>query len=83
MKFTLLTSRTYYSNEWDSSEIAVLKRLGFTFTPSPYEPETRVCIKGNPAIEISSIDELVEFTKKHGKIVLEDVEIEIYNDYSE
>lgn len=73
MKFNLSTSGWSYSEQ---DEISRLEKLGFTFGPRKY-------IAGEPTIEINTLDELMEFVKEYGQIVLDIDTIEIYDDYRE
>jgi len=78
-------SQLYY---WvDKEEKEQLEKLGFKFkkTGKKYRShgEFEVGSNENLTIEISTLEELVSFVKKYGKIVLYEDEIEIYNNYRE
>jgi len=87
MRFDLDTSGLYYNEE----EKNKLEKLGFKFD----EPERagagyRKLGDRELHIDFSSLDELVNFIKEHGNIVIEPPEgdergwsIEIYDDYRE
>lgn len=77
MKFELSTSKYFYP---DKNERIELSKLGFTFRPSKYK---EYVIEGTPEIEINSLEELIEFSKEFGELIIEDESIEIYNDYRE
>lgn len=76
MKFNLSTTGYFYNNK---EEIDSLKELGFSFEQHKQE----YAISGNPTIEINTLEELVEFSKKHGHIILDGNNIEIYDNYRE
>jgi hypothetical protein len=82
MKFPITQNKYWYSNESKEK----LEKLGFTFeqTTERYknfgEWQVTDC---KPTIEISTIEELIEFTKEYGEIVFNGKTIEIYNDYRE
>jgi hypothetical protein len=85
MKFVLSTSRGIYSG--DHPEMVALRAdlggLGFTFDDSL----AGTFIRGRPELELAGLDDLVEFCKKWGQVVI-DVEdgrpsLEIYNGYRE
>ena len=77
MKFELSTSKYFYPNETERIE---LSKLGFTFRPSEYK---EYVIGGTTEIEINSLEELIEFSKEFGELIIEDKSIEIYNGYRE
>ena len=77
MKFELSTSKYFYP---DKNERIELSKLGFTFRPSEYK---KYVIEGTPEIEINSLEELIEFSKEFGELIIEDKSIEIYNGYRE
>ena len=86
MKFELSTSKYFYPDENERIE---LSKLGFTFRPSEYKYAFRpseykeYIIEGTPEIEINSLEELIEFSKEFGELIIEDKSIEIYNGYRE
>lgn len=77
MKFELSTSKYFYP---DKNERIELSKLGFTFRPSEYK---EYVIEGTQEIEINSLEELIEFSKEFGELIIEDKSIEIYNGYRE
>ena len=77
MKFELSTSKHFYP---DKNERIELSKLGFTFRPSEYK---EYAIEGTLEIEINSLEELIEFSKEFGELIIEDKSIEIYNGYRE
>lgn len=80
MKFKLSTTELFYPYKEDREK---LEKIGFTF--EPYNAPHYFCITTkNPTIDINTTDELVEFVKEYGKIIVDtDGWIEIYNDYRE
>lgn len=83
MKFRLDTSGSLYEPE----KAARLEALGFRFEPDPREPGARLYkpleLNLDVTTEIATLEELVEFTRKWGRVVLSEGEIEIYDDYRE
>lgn len=77
MKFTLSTSGYFYNDPESREE---LSRLGFTFS---LKNKFYHINQNTIEIEINTLEELVEFTKKYGEIVFSDGQIEIYDDYRE
>jgi len=79
MIFRLCTSGYFYPYKPQRDK---LEKLGFSFKPSEYKDFS---IDGSPTVEIKTVEELVEFAKEHGSIIISDVgpQIEIYNDYQE
>ena len=59
MKFKLSTSKYFYPNETERTE---LSKLGFTFRPSEYK---EYVIGGTTEIEINNLEELLELSKKY------------------
>ena len=77
MKFKLSTSKYFYPNETERTE---LSKLGFTFRPSEYK---EYVIGGTTEIEINNLEELLELSKKFGELIIKEDSVEIYNDYRE
>lgn len=80
LKLTTCQSR-YYTKDFKSLD--VYKKYGFEFHyDSTYQ---EYIIKGNPEIDINSIDELIEISKEFGAdlIVSDNSEIKIYDGYIE
>lgn len=77
MKFKIKTTGYFYSNEEDRKR---LEQIGFTFEKSDYKDFK---IKGEPEIEINTLEELIQFGNNHGEIIVSDGHIEIYDDYRE
>jgi hypothetical protein len=79
VKFNLLTAGRFYTKE----DAEKLSSLGFEFTLSesciksfpPYK------ISGNPSIEFTSLEELINFIDRWGEIVIDGKSIIIYDDY--
>ena len=65
MKFNLQTERYIYTEK----DKAALEELGFKF----YKYDDRWIIEWgvNPEIEISTLEELMQFSDKHGPIVID------------
>ena len=76
MKFELITTESVYNED----EIEELKPLGFEFN---FKNGGYWKTNKEVSIEINSIDELMDFIKQYGRIVIEDNTIEIYDDYRE
>lgn len=92
MKYAIKTSKYFYQ---DKEEMEQLEKLGFTFEKTEYNSSV-VCLETlktktvpdyliceNPVLEIDSIEELADFVKEYGQIVLDTDTIEIYNYYRE
>jgi len=77
MKFILSTTGDFYPEKDRREKVS---ELGFTFKPSDYK---EFLIEGNPEIEIKTLKELLDFTKKYGEVVINGTSIEIYDDYRE
>ena len=78
MKFSIRTTGYMYDDEGKE----MLEPLGFTFLK-----EGRGCsphkIQGDPTIEIDTLEELVDLSKKYGDLIINVDSIEIYDDYRE
>ena len=74
MKFNLQTERYTYTEK----DKAALEELGFKFE----KYGDRWCVKWgvNPEIEISTLEELMQFSDKHGPIVIDAAGITICDD---
>ena len=88
MKFKLKTSQNLYSciGEPPSYEMKALEELGFSFEcadDKEFFTDSEYFIKGKPTIELNTINELLEFIKKYGEVVVNSERIEIYNYYRE
>lgn len=86
MKFEVTTAETHY--HVDSDEVGILKEFGFSFeeTPPFWENDKRnyLRIKDEDVfVEINTLEELLEFTKKYGNIVFGENSIIIYNGWLE
>lgn len=79
MKFTLTTTGYFYTDE---DQIEKLKGLGFEFTQDALLNIFEIK-EGSKEIEINSLEDLVKFTENYGEIILNENEIEIYDDYRE
>ena len=76
MKFRLETTKRFYNIK----EIPKLEKLGFTFSSR--------AIKGRPEIEFTNLEELMEFSREWGELIISFDEIgshylEIYDGYRE
>ena len=81
MRFTLSTSGDYY---YDSDAKKNLEKIGFKFKPTTFlKYEYVIDYNVDPIIEFKTLEELVEFSKEWGEIILIGNKIEIYNDYRE
>ena len=75
MKFNLTVTGDFYQVK-DEKEVVLLKELGFKFKElkkdefMSYSHQTEDDDNDEVAIEINSLEELIEFTKKYGRIVL-------------
>lgn len=76
MKFTLSTTRYFYTEE----EAIELKDLGFEFVKTESK---RLTLSEPSSVDINTLEELVAFVEKYGVIVFYPKEIEIYNGYRE
>jgi len=82
MKFRLTTTKNFYTEE----EKEEVKEFGFEFEaePTPLEDvEYYLPSYSSVEIEINSLEELMAFSKKWGKLILSNDTIEIYNDFRE
>lgn len=77
MKFNLTTSSKFY-RENDKEK---LESIGFKFEDSSIMGEWYRT--NDSSIEISSLEELIDFCKEWGNIVFDENQIEIYDDYRE
>lgn len=81
MKFKLSMTQFFFS---DGEEMKEYKKLGLRFKKyKDFPPFTHRITDYEPTIEINTIHELVEFTKRHGQVVFNCDSIEIYNDHRE
>jgi len=80
MKFKLEVSGYSYPNKEDRER---LKKIGFSFEKQENMGIEWFRIKGEPEIEINSLEELIEFSNTHGEIIVKDGCIEIYDDCRE
>ena len=71
---------------YSPEEAERLKLLGFAFEPSDSMPgELELMIEGMGEIEFDSIQELIDFAKEWGELIIkhDPPSIEIYNNYRE
>jgi hypothetical protein len=80
MQFKLKTAGNFYP---DVSSRAKLEKLGFKFEPSDYKEYMKADLDDEPTIEITTLDELMDFIKEYGSIVLDEDCLTIYDDYLE
>lgn len=85
MKFKLSTSANLYLKESNKEEIEKLKSFGFKFHDyrSISGSDTEVIECDEAQIEINTLEELIEFSREWGTIIVDQDSIEIYNDYRE
>jgi len=74
MKFTLKTTGNRYADRTRIQQVEKLQKFGFTFDEKFYKTS-------EGEIEINTLDELVEFSKEWGELIILDGCIEIYDDY--
>ena len=69
MKFQLCTTETFYPKK---EERKGLKKLGFSFERWEEEKgsEFEYCIKGNPEIELHSLEALIKFSRSQGRLIM-------------
>jgi len=80
MKFKLHTAGHFY-NKSDKTD---LEQLGFTFRKTQISGRDYALNNVNDAyIELNNIDELMQFIKKWGRVVVDKDSIIIYDDYLE
>jgi hypothetical protein len=86
MKFNLTTAGNFYS---DPEQIRKLEALGFGFVlevedkTSLFSEGDKYLSSGETEIEINTLEELINFSKEWGKLVVSEGELEIYDDYRE
>ena len=78
MKFSIKTTDHFYEYQEDRDK---LSKLGFTFKESEYR-RFRID-EADVFHEINTLEELINFIKEYGEIVMTENSIEIYNDYRE
>jgi hypothetical protein len=69
MQFKLKTAGNFYPDV----------SLGFKFEPSDYKEYKKVELDDEPTIEITTLDELMDFIKEYGSIVLNEDCLTIYD----
>lgn len=73
---------TMSDNSFDTfEETKPLRRLGFFIEKEIKGYSAKLSVE--PTLVINTIEELVAFTKKYGKIIVNSDEIEIYNGFRE
>ena len=90
MKFQVWTSSLHYNNNTEKEHIRNLKDIGFKTTPVSYN-NYLIDIDEPIQVEINTLEELVEISKRLGGIIIStdnvhediDVEMEIYDGYRE
>ena len=82
MKFKVTTVATHYD---DIKTINALKSNGFIFDDNILYGNGSLKMNNHVEVEINTLEELLEFSRVHKKIILEDgiPWIEIYDDYIE
>lgn len=83
MRFKLDSSSGFYPK--DSPDVTRLKALGFAFDEdeSPILPDHIYRLPGDYTVDIASLEELMAFVREHGRIVLFEDTIEIYDGFRE
>jgi hypothetical protein len=85
MKFKLSMVKKFWN--LDDERIKTYQELGFTFTIYESFGRKEFYLENSTSskeIEFKTIEELLEFGKRHGRLVIErDLTIFIYNDYME
>ena len=74
------------ASDWNSTEDKIkYEKLGFKFEPEKdsYFKHTPWYTVENSEIEFNTLEELLNFIKKYGEIILYEDEITIYDDYIE
>lgn len=84
MKFTISTSKKYYTKEY----MELYQSIGFVFDEEGEERYIgemffRINTENKPTVEINSIEDLMEFEESFGPLIIDGYSIEIYNDYRE
>jgi len=79
MIFKLRTTRVSYNTE-DKKK---LELIGFNFEPNEKNGWWWLADKSAGILELSTMDELLEFIDRWGKVVVGKDTIEIYDDYRE
>ena len=83
MEFKLSITSDFTTNERKIK----YEKLGFNFEVNEWhynadrEPWVKQGQSFYPLIEINTLEELINFVREYGQIVLNDGEIEIYDDY--
>lgn len=93
MEFNLSTSKYFYYANGDHEQIASLAGLGFVFSPcsyfAPIGNDSAFIVSTYPSVSIDTMDELMDFVKTHGKVIVshdadkDSNDIEIYNGHRE
>ena len=76
MKFTLKTTGNRYADRIRIQKVEKLQKFGFTFDKKFYK-------LSDGEIEINTLEELIEFSREWGELVISEGCIEIYDDYRE
>ena len=76
MKFKLKTTRVAYRE----NQIDDLKSIGFQFER---RNDDDFRIVNDPEIEFNSVEEIVEFSKDWGELIIDEDVLEIYDDWRE
>ena len=79
MKFELRTATPYYND----SDALKLRALGFQFVVNEWAGDQNEISDKPVEVEINSIDELMEFSKKYGDLIIRDGGIIIYDGHIE
>ncbi len=83
MKYSITVTDSLYKS--DSDDVKILKELGFMFEPMTdsfmgYDLSIQ---DSNIYVEINTLEELISFNEKYGRIIFDGTHIEIYNGYRE
>ena len=82
MIYSITVTDYFYNSE--SEEVKNLRGLGFEFELITNFMGNDLTIKeSNVSIEINTLEELIAFNEKYGRIIFDGTHIEIYNGYRE
>ena len=77
MKFKLKTSQSFYPSQSLHKEM-----IDFGYEPKDSDFDEWLA-KGQTTIELNSLEELLELSKRHGELIIDGETIEIYDDCRE
>lgn len=81
MKFKVELAKRFYSlnNNYENNEVNKLQELGFKFVDTRFNNSKRLINDNEVEIEINTLDDLILFIKRYGKIVIDNNSIIIFN----